>query len=220
MRQLEKKIFITAKLKLITGLRIGDNKENVEIGGIDNPIIRRKDNLEPYLPGSSIKGKIRCLLELAKGENAESDSRQTGSLICQLFGASEGKNNELGNPSRIIVRDAYLTDESRKKLAESEFTDMPFSEVKWENVINRIKGSAEHPRQMERIPSGAEFDLHFVINIFKDDNESKLLETFEKGLELLQDDYLGGSGSRGYGQIEIEDFSKDEKLASEYIVTE
>ncbi len=217
MRQLNKKIFIEAKLKLITGLRIGDSKDNVEIGGIDNPIIRRKDNLEPYLPGSSIKGKIRCLLELAKGENADSDSRQTGSLICQLFGASESKDGKAGNPSRLIVRDAYLTKESKKELQESEFTDMPFSEVKWENRINRVEGTAKDPRQMERIPAGAEFDLQFVINIFKDDDENKLVQTFEKGLELLQDDYLGGSGSRGYGQIEIEAIAKNEKMASEYL---
>ncbi|MEK6482147.1 type III-A CRISPR-associated RAMP protein Csm3 [Catalinimonas sp. 4WD22] len=219
MRKLNKKIFIDARLKLITGLRIGDNKENVEIGGIDNPIVRRKDNLEPYLPGSSIKGKIRCLLELAKGENVDSNAKQTGSLICQLFGASENKKESMdGNPSRIIVRDAYLTDNSRKQLAESEFTDMPFSEIKWENVINRIKGSAEHPRQMERIPAGAEFDLHFVINIFEGDEEGKLLNTFKKGLELLQDDYLGGSGSRGYGQISVEDIKQNTKDASSYLV--
>lgn len=227
-KTLVKKIFITAELELITGLRIGDSKENVEIGGVDNPVMRRKDNNEPYIPGSSLKGKIRCLLEQAKGENAESNSKKVqNSFISDLFGCSDSSTNAGdGNSSRIIVRDAYLTEDWAKKLKESEFTDMPYTEVKWENVINRLKGTAEHPRQMERIPAGAKFDLNFIINIFKFsnenteiiDDESNLYELFKKGLEVLQDDYLGGSGSRGYGQVKITNIVRTEKLASAYIV--
>lgn len=221
-KKLIKKIFIKAKMKLITGLRIGDSKENVEIGGVDSPVIRRKDNNQPYIPGSSIKGKIRCLLEQAKGENANSKAQQTGSLICKLFGASDLNDKELGNQSRIIVRDAYLTPESEKKLRESAFTDMPYTEIKSENVINRIKGTAEHPRQMERVPAGAEFELNFVINIFEidevADDEEKLYQLFKNGLDILQADYLGGSGTRGYGQVAINEPTKTEKLASEYLV--
>ncbi len=223
-KTLVKKIFITAELELITGLRIGDSKENVEIGGVDNPVMRRKDNNQPYIPGSSLKGKIRCLLEQAKGENANSESRkEKDSIISELFGCSDSSQNKGdGNASRIIVRDAYLTTEWEKKLKESEFTDMPYTEVKWENVINRLKGTAEHPRQMERIPAGAKFNLNFIINTFKiddiQDDENNLYELFEKGLEILQDDYLGGGGSRGYGQVKITNIVKTEKLASAYIV--
>ncbi len=241
MKKLEKKIIISAKLKAITGLRIGDSKENLEIGGVDNPVIRRTDNNEPYIPGSSLKGKIRCLLEQFHGENAESNCQNTGSLICKLFGAAENgremkklnqslKKKEISESeysiksetyrslaSRILVRDAYLTDNTVKKLKESSFTDMPFTEVKWENVIHRIKGNAEHPRQMERIPAGSEFDLNFIINIFQGDNEKDLLALFKKGLEVLQDDYLGGNGSRGYGQVEINEISFTEKSRKDYL---
>jgi CRISPR-associated protein Csm3 len=218
MEKLDKKIFITAKMQLLTGLHIGDSKDNVEIGGVDSPVVRRKDNYEPYIPGSSLKGKMRCLLEQAKGENADSKCQQTNSNICQLFGASENRKENLdGNPSRIIVRDAYLTKEWSKTLKESEFTDMPFTEIKWENVINRIKGTAEHPRQLERIPAGAEFDLNFIINIYKGDNDTELDHLFDKGIKILQDDYLVGSGSRGYSQIKIYDITKTEKLAEEYL---
>lgn len=220
MKNLVKKIFITANIELITGLHIGDSKDNVEIGGVDNPIVRRKDNNEPYIPGSSIKGKMRCLLDQVYGVNpdgnckAENYNTNQAKVIADLFGVS-GDN---GNPSRLIVRDAYLTKECAEKLKNNEFTDMPYTEIKWENVINRIKGTAEHPRQMERIPAGAEFSLEFVINIFQGDDENKLYELFEKGIKLLEDDYLGGSGSRGYGQIKIKDIKRIDKNSTEYIV--
>jgi CRISPR-associated protein Csm3 len=192
-------------MTLLTGLRIGDSKENVEIGGVDNPVIRNRITNEPYIPGSSFKGKTRCLLEQAHGENADSKCKDTGSFICQLFGSSENKDTKRdGNASRIIVRDVNLTRIWAEKLKNSEFTDMPYTEVKWENVIDRIKGSAKDPRQMERIPAGAEFDVNLVVNIFVGDDENKLIELLIKGIKLLQDDYLGGSGSRGYGQVKLE----------------
>ncbi|MCS7020131.1 MAG: type III-A CRISPR-associated RAMP protein Csm3, partial [Cytophagales bacterium] len=118
-RILEKKIKYTGTLEVVTGIRIGDSKESVEIGGVDAPVVRRKDNNEPYLPGSSIKGKMRCLLDLINGK---SDATQDNSLTCQLFGAADAKVNGKtidGNQSRIIVRDAYLTRESSEKLANS-----------------------------------------------------------------------------------------------------
>lgn len=204
-KQLVKKILLSGTLELLTGMRIGDSKENVEIGGIDNPIIRRRDNYQPYIPGSSLKGKIRCLLEQMDGENEDSKSQRVkDSLICDLFGSSENRTEKLdGNASRIIVRDASLTPQSAELLKESEFTDMPYSEVKWENVIDRVRGTAEHPRQMERVPAGAVFSINFVVNVFHTDSEEELLKLFFRGIELLQNDYLGGSGSRGYGQVDI-----------------
>jgi CRISPR-associated protein Csm3 len=219
MKKLKKKIFIKAQVELVTGLHIGDSKESVEIGGLDNPVVRRKDNNQPYIPGSSVKGKMRCLLDQVYGINPDGSCKNTGGIIEKLFGASENKKENYESiPSRLIVRDAYLTQEWAEKLKNSEYTDMPYTEVKFENVINRVKGTAEHPRQIERVPAGAQFELNFVINIFEGDDESKLLNLFEKGIELLQDDYLGGSGSRGYGQIKIVIQEKKEKSASEYMV--
>jgi CRISPR-associated protein Csm3 len=202
-RKLTKKIKFAGTLTLITGLRIGDSKESVEIGGVDAPVVRRKDNNQPYLPGSSIKGKLRCLLDLVHGK---SDALQDGSLTCQLFGAADKKKDSTtiaGNQSRLIVRDAYLTPTSEKKLRESPFIDMPYTEIKAENAINRTTGVAENPRFFERVPAGAEFFVEFIINIFVDDDEAKLVQTFEHALALLDHDYLGGSGSRGYGQVKI-----------------
>jgi CRISPR-associated protein Csm3 len=245
MNRLTTKIIINTEIELLTGLRIGDSKETLDIGGVDSPVVRRKDNNQPYIPGSSIKGKIRCLLEQIRGLNADSNSRQNRSLVCALFGSSDNadkirplKNkadkldkktqkteitkleNEIqsweGNKSRIIVRDSNLSDDSIAKLEKSDFTDMPFTEIKWENVIDRVKGAAKNGgiRQIERVPAGASFKLGFIINIFEKDDKDTLLSLFIEGLELLEDDYLGGSGTRGYGQIAFKDFKVFEKAYS------
>jgi len=205
--KLYKKIIISGTLKLETGLHIGDSKDTTDIGGVDSPVVRRKDNNEPYIPGSSLKGKMRSLLDIAHGES--DTTRKPGHPVGALFGALGGKNED-GNPSRIIVRDAYLTPESANKLRDSEFTDMPYSEIKFENTIDRISGVAKHPRQIERIPAGTTFHVEFIVNIVADKqkeadvNEKKYLETFYAGIKLLEDDYLGGSGSRGYGQVKFD----------------
>ncbi|MCS6904617.1 MAG: type III-A CRISPR-associated RAMP protein Csm3 [Bacteroidia bacterium] len=207
MRKLIKKICIQADLHILTGLHIGDSKENIEIGGIDNPIIRRKDNLEPYIPGSSLKGKMRSLLQLIAGYE---DEKQRHSPICRLFGAADKDKNTPGNPSRLIVRDCYLKQESRQLLQYSSTTDLPFTEVKFENYISRVEGKAEHPRQQERVPAGAIFGAEFIINVFDGDSEEELISTFALAIVLLQNDYLGGSGSRGYGQVTFSNWRKGE----------
>jgi CRISPR-associated protein Csm3 len=220
--KLIKKIIITGKLQLITGLHIGDSKENVEIGGVDSPVVRRKDNNEPYIPGSSLKGKMRALLEIATGSNAKSkfkieDYSQKGELIPHLFGSID----ENGHPSRIIVRDAYLTRESSNLLKDSEFTDMPYSEIKFENVIDRLTGTTVKGgiRQIERIPAGASFEVEFVINIVEDekDYEKLFIDLFNGAIKLLEDDYLGGSGTRGYGKVKFIDMNTIDKKVEEYL---
>lgn len=195
MEKLLKKIKITATLELISGLHIGGNGDNVEIGGIDNPVIKMptKDN-QPYIPGSSIKGKMRCLLEQIYGSTTVGGN----DIINNLFGCS--RTNQ---PSKIIVRDAYMTEPCVNLLRNNDNLDMPYTEGKWENVINRIKGTAEHPRQTERIPAGVEFATEFIINLWDDDDEQQLLTLFNEGIHALENDYLGGSGSRGYGQIKF-----------------
>ena len=197
MNKLVKKIKINTTIELITGLHIGGSGDNVEIGGIDNPVIKiaTKDN-QPYIPGSSLKGKMRCLLEQIAGNPKVGGDPE----IDNLFGASDAKNP---SPSKIIVRDAFLTQQSADSLRNCDNLDMPYTEGKWENVIDRVKGTAEHPRQSERIPAGVFFDVEFILNIWDDDVENDMMNLFEKGIRALENDYLGGSGSRGYGQIKF-----------------
>ena len=208
MEKLVKKIKIQTSITLVTGLHIGGSSDNVEIGGIDNPVIKlaTRGN-EPYIPGSSLKGKMRCLLEQAAGASKVGMDKK----VNNLFGITESKDLKTDNqPSKLIVRDAILSKESKEALLACDNLDMPYTENKWENVINRTKGIAEHPRQSERVPAGAVFNAEFVLNIWDDDNEDELMALFEKGIRLLENDYLGGSGSRGYGQIKFGEFVKTE----------
>ncbi|MBR6926305.1 MAG: type III-A CRISPR-associated RAMP protein Csm3, partial [Bacteroidaceae bacterium] len=199
MKQLVKKIKLQYTLELLTGLHIGGNSENVEIGGIDLPVIKLAiKNNEPYIPGSSLKGKLRCLLEQVNG------AAKVGgcSEVNNLFGITENKELKTENkPSKLIVRDAMLDAETRTLLLNSPNLDMPYTEAKWENTIKRVEGTAEHPRQIERVPAGAKFNVEFVINVWDTDNEEELIKLLTKGIRLLENDYLGGSGSRGYGQV-------------------
>lgn len=196
MEKLIKKIRVSAVVELLTGLHIGGSGDNIEIGGIDNPVIKiaTRDN-QPYIPGSSLKGKIRCLLEQIAG-SAEVGGNDE---INNLFGFSK-KNI----PSKLIVRDAYLTEESALRLRKCDNLDMPYTEGKWENVIHRVKGTAEHPRQTERVPAGVYFDAEFIINVWDTDGDgSNLVDLLERGIHALENDYLGGSGTRGYGQVKF-----------------
>ena len=208
MKQLVKKIKINTSITLITGLHIGGNSENVEIGGIDNPVIKLASKGDiPYIPGSSLKGKMRCLLEQVAGAPKVGLDEK----VNNLFGITESKANNTSNqPSKIIVRDAMLSDDSKKMLLECDNLDMPYTENKFENVIDRVKGIAQHPRQTERVPAGAIFNAEFIINIWDDDNEQEMIALFEKGIRMLENDYLGGSGSRGYGQIKFGEMKKTE----------
>lgn len=209
MKQLVKKIRIETTIELLTGLHIGGSKENVEIGGIDNPVIKlaSKDG-QPYIPGSSIKGKMRCLLEQAHGSVNVGDNE----VINNLFGFAPNKAGDERDsiPSKVIVRDAMLTDESAKALRECDSLDMPYTENKFENVIDRVRGVAEHPRQSERVPAGAQFNLEMVVNVWDDDNEQELMALLKKAMNMLENDYLGGSGSRGYGQIKFGNIKETE----------
>ena len=189
-----RKIKFEYTITLVTGLHIGGSSDSVEIGGIDSPVIKiATKGGQPYIPGSSLKGKMRCLLEQVAGAKLGEDGKVNG-----LFGFA-GKNI----PSRVIVRDAYLTNESAEQLYNSNL-DMPYTENKFENTIDRIKGVASNPRQIERVPAGAKFAAEIILNIWDDDNEKQQIELLKKGISLIENDYLGGSGSRGYGQVKIE----------------
>ncbi len=201
MEKLIKKIRIEYNIEVLTGLHIGGNSDNVEIGGIDNPVIKLSDG-KPYIPGSSLKGKMRCLLEQQAGaklgENLE---------INNLFGFAKEKNSI---SSKIIFRDAQMTEKSINRLKKSEYLPMPYTENKSENSIDRVTGKANNPRQTERVPAGVVFQGEIIINIWDDGNEQAFLNMLEDGKNLLENDYLGGSGSRGYGQVKFSKWEKTE----------
>ncbi len=202
-------------VEVITGLHIGGSTSTIEIGGNDNPVIKNPITKEPYIPGSSIKGKMRSLLEWRLGMLVtDPTSRGYGEVhkwcknpqcpICVIFGTS-AEEAGLG-PTRLTVRDAtfeesYLVEMRRRKPG---WTPMDLTEDKYENSINRITARA-NPRPLERVLPGARFKFSMRYKVFEngDDgaNDEELFKYVLEGLKLIEADALGGAGSRGCGQV-------------------
>ncbi|MBA5851162.1 type III-A CRISPR-associated RAMP protein Csm3 [Clostridium sp. cel8] len=259
------KVFIEGKILLKTGLSIGGDKSSIEIGGIDNNVIKNS-NGEPFIPGSSIKGKMRSLIEksLARyrldisangneiqisssdydydvekflnSEKIDIDNSKIRSKvvkfnkksikasscecgkcsICKIFGTSASNGNS--EPTRLYVRDSFLNKETKEKMDNREGMysrlELEYTESKWENTIDRITSMA-NPRNIERVPAGAKFDFEMVYNIYNLGDIENLKILFQ-ALSLLQDDYLGANGSRGYGKIKFVDLFISEKSIEDY----
>lgn len=213
--KLTKKIIIRGEIEALTGLLIGGTDSGMGIGGPDKIVIRNPINGQPYIPGSSLKGKMRALTEIANGKFGDkamskdvvhTPNQDQTFISTRLYGNSPG--NEKQRPSRVIVRDAHFTKSTLEKYKGVK-TDLPFTEAKTEVVIDRIT-SAAMPRTFERVPAGVAFNFEIVLNIFDKDvveeeefKEDDLKNCLLQGMRLLQDDYLGGSGSRGCGQIKF-----------------
>lgn len=204
-------------IELVTGLHIGGSTTIIEIGGKDNPVIKHPITKEPYIPGSSIKGKMRSLLEWKLGKvNTDRNSNDFGEVhkwcndttcpICVIFGIS-AEDAGIG-PTRLIVRDAVLDEAYKKRQKEKNlsWTPIDLTEDKYENTINRITARA-NPRNFERVISGAEFSFKMGYRVFENgDNVSadeSLFGHVLDGLRLIERDALGGAGSRGCGQVKF-----------------
>ncbi|AMM40918.1 CRISPR-associated protein Csm3 [Candidatus Desulfofervidus auxilii] len=267
--QLEKFYIITGNIYW-SGGRIGTSKETVEIAATtENPIIRHPITGLPYIPGSSLKGKIRSLLELStekerianlkqkieeiKKEEPSGNDRKhkewkeklrrlenylnsikngepcgcglESCQICRAFGPHKNVEHKLG-PSRLIFRDAKLATKEDingiENLPEPKYTledikkysterGLHYAEIKSENIINRYTGRASDPRQMERVIDGSLFKMEVVVRVFEGDEgsgskkpeDNPNVKILKKGIKLLEKDYLGGSGTRGYGKVKF-----------------
>lgn len=220
-KKLKSKIVYTGIITLKTGLHIGGTNAALNIGGPDKFVVRNPLTNVPYIPGSSLKGKLRSLVEIANGEtNNGKPSNDPNSKAGALFGTAG--DTESTHTSRLIVRDAIMAtpEDSTEELAIYELrpsdipdfsnTDLPYTESKTEVAIDRITAKA-NPRTFERVPAGAQFKLNMVLNIFEDEDKDALKATLQQGIALLHDDYLGGNGSRGYGQVEMKIIKEEEK---------
>ncbi|MBT9138182.1 MAG: CRISPR type III-associated RAMP protein Csm3 [Syntrophomonadaceae bacterium] len=216
------KIVITGTIEAETGLHIGGATTGLDIGGVDNSVIKDSEG-KPYIPGSTLKGKMRSLLErdegLATAENRVWVKKNEVSIhmcnerdcvVCNIFGRNNGKQTKVTGgeiditsttPTRLIVRDGSLVEASIPEDVRKNL-DLEWTEVKWENVIDRIT-SAANPRQTERVPAGAKFEFGLIYNVFNDDDKENLKYVF-KAIGILEDDYLGGQGTRGYGRVKFE----------------
>lgn len=211
-------ITLSGQIELLSGLHIGGGDDTMKIGGIDNAVIKNVNTNKPYIPGSSLKGKMRSLLEwnlglvglgdgkpfgsdtLEKIKNTHKDKEaliKNAENLIRIFGDSNANSKKTfqAGITRISVGDCSLNSEKNK--------NQELSEAKYENTINRKDGTASNPRQTERVPAGIIFDYDIRLKILDGDNEEEFKALLQQALELLENDYLGGSGSRGYGRIKF-----------------
>src|SRR5580658_1536963 len=220
--QLVGKLILSGELHCETGLHIGAGKGSLEIGGADNPVVKDAFGL-PYIPGSSLRGKLRSLLENALGLTTPGElvylSKRRGQEvrihqsdrpddeICLLFGRSPGRAERMEgeelhtravSPARLTIYDAPLETESITAQMRENLDD-EITEVKSENAIDRITAHA-NPRTLERVPAGARFRVRLVLDVLCEE-DAPLFQRVLEGLRLLEDDSLGGGGSRGSGRV-------------------
>ncbi len=197
------KLIIKSKLKVLTGLHIGGSSSFSAIGALDSPVVVDVFTRRPIIPGSSLKGKLRTLLAISVVGDIKHLSEPNNDLrhIRRLFGASGGEDGIM--PSRLQFTDAFLSHNEKEK-----FSQIGYTEIKTENTIDRLNSIAT-PRQIERVISGAIFDVRIVYNIFDPNELDEDINNLVKAIKLLQLDYLGGNGTRGSGRVSFSDFKID-----------
>jgi CRISPR-associated protein Csm3 len=226
--QLYGRIFIKSRIVAVTGLHIGGSSVGMEIGGVDKAVIRDPITGCPYIPGSSLRGKMRSQTEKVLGlpqnnsigqvkihtcKKSEEYDKNGGCPVCHVFGVPA--EVEANGPTLLVVRDTPLDIESEdgKKIWNGAKTDLPYSEIKTEVAIDRVT-SAASPRQIERVPAGAIFSpAEFVFSVYEEADFTRF-KTVTDAMQLVEDDYIGGSGSRGSGKIHfsnIEIFARHSK---------
>ncbi len=235
------KFLITGKITCLTGLHIGGTTTGMEIGGVDNPVIKDPITDEPFIPGSSLRGKIRSLTEWRLGliemhgkhnsyqayacdelkqlcpEKSSPDYQpwQNALAVARLFGAANDDNlvRTKAGPSRLIVRDVFLTENSKNKLQEA-LGQGTFTEVKTENSLDRVTSLA-NPRPLERVPAKSEFGLNLVMDAYET-SDAQLLQHLLTALAMLEHSSLGGGGSRGSGQVEFNEIKITWRSSEDY----
>lgn len=197
---LEQIYTLQIKLKLLTGLYIGGTDNGFDIGGADTTVIKNPLTNEPYIPGSSMKGKLKSLLSYRYGKIENNTMAFVDKDIQKIFEPVEADEISM---SRCIFRDFNLTEES-KELLTSKLGPGTYTEIKAENKIGALSGKAESPRFIERVPAGAEFSGEIVLNAFEGDDVEQMEKFIYESLQLLEYNYLGGSGTRGYGRVKTD----------------
>lgn len=213
IKTLQAKIAICGELKILTGMHIGGGGNTSAIGALNSPIIRDSLTKCPIIPGSSLKGKMRTLLaKLYDDSNTGvlQEPDKDNNIVKRLFGSSEPIQ-----PARLQFFDLSLQNESKESIEKLE-TDLYLTEVKFENTINRLTAQAE-PRQIERVPAGAIFNFKLIYNLEDMAEYEKDMQALQQAILLVQQDYIGGHGSRGYGRIAIDNLQVEIPIKKENI---
>lgn len=188
------KILIKCDLVVRTGLHIGDSSSFSAIVPWTAPSSVTRSPAA-HRAGSSLKGKLRTLLARRSCVNGETlpDFSADGEVILRMFGGSEPVRF-----ARLQFADAFL-------LNYDQLKGVGVTEVKSENVINRLTSKATH-RQIERVIAGSRFGINIVYNLSDPKEMEEDLLLLSKAMKLLQLDYLGGHGSRGNGRVSFQNF--------------
>lgn len=222
------RVFINADIEAVTGLHIGGSGAGLEIGGLDKEVIRNPLTKRPYIPGSSLRGKMRSQTEKRLGlsqnnpigqyvkihtcQTKEDYQAKGGCQVCHVFGVPA--DPEIPGLTRLVVRDVSLNDESAAALDQTK-TDLPYAELKTEVAIDRVT-SAATPRTLERVPAGAVFGpAEMVFGIYSKADYERLKVVID-AMQLVEDDYLGGSGSRGSGKVRFKNLQVYARARHEY----
>lgn len=200
------KIRFSGNLEVESGLHIGASSAFAAIGAIDSPVIKDPVTNLPIIPGSSLKGKMRTLLARSYNQRIAETPNDDDERICRLFGASIGGGRDGQSPiaGRLIFRDSFLA--NKDELMDKGLST--FTEDKFENTINRTTMIA-NPRQIERVVRGSKFAFELIYDVVDPTEVDEDLEMILAGLKLLEFDYLGGSGSRGYGKVAFKDLKAE-----------
>lgn len=226
-------IRIAGDIEVLTGLHIGGIADSIDKGGIDTPVIKNPVTNEPYIPGSSLRGRMRSLLEKKTAkilhpmtsakdiwmEIYETEKEALKSEVCRVYGNSA---SEKGVPSVLIVRDALMSRNDSGEYRREDYmkNGLPVTEVKMEIAVDRITAHAL-PRTIERVPAGAKFEFEIIYKVqtyengeFEKESSDYDTKSDEKlrvdlknilwALEQIEThDGLGGNTSRGHGQVNI-----------------
>lgn len=214
-----KQIRFTGKIELLSGMRIGGSETLLEIGGVDpgQTCIKHPTTYKPYIPGSSLKGKMRSEMEKKLGKYKIYKNKEgkliyepcdcAECLICRVFGPHAVVAHDLG-PTRLLVRDCQV-------LEKGDF------EIKSSTAINRYTNTALGGalRTEERVAAGAIFDLRIDLQIWNVDEveceyqtkkgEAALVEFVKDCLRLVQQTGIGAGTSKGFGLVKFEPFEID-----------
>ncbi|MFN8532464.1 MAG: type III-A CRISPR-associated RAMP protein Csm3 [Dehalococcoidia bacterium] len=210
------RIICRAVVEVETGLHVGASTASGAVTGLDFPVVRDALTGQPYLPGSSLRGKLRAeterLLGLAPNASGrggpqfyvpQNQADYDSNPIGRLFGVPGARSFRVDAAARLVVRDAFLTPDSAAALKRAR-TDLPYTEVKAEAAVDRITAEAL-PRHIERLPAGARLGpLELVYSVYTAQDLADFTWV-ARGLQLVEDDYLGGHGSRGSGKVRFRD---------------
>lgn len=208
---------IEAVVRSVSGLRIGAQDTRLEIGTTDNTVLRNPLSGQPFIPGSSLKGKLRSEWERRLGKTSHDGKEPCNCagadcFVCRLFGPHKKPNHTLG-PTRVRVRDGIAVEQVDDAWVEARSPVTTYA--KPENMIQRNVGVAGSPRDVEVVAAGTCWRLRIDFDVLRLDDafqnaalgdlrgKAALQEAMLKALAFVIRTGIGAGLSKGYGELEL-----------------